>query len=167
MPKKKASKAGKKKAARAAARRSAPSTGNVGGAGSATGFRSAEDASALPVLVEQLAQHALTLGAPECEQMLRDLESASEEGGYGGCGVRGLVEGRLAQLRTMTPERLAEVQRAIAEDEDEDEDEGASMYGFEGGSCGFTAGECDELMEQGIKPWDDDAHAALGALHDY
>ena len=27
--------------------------------------------------------------------------------------------------------------------------------------------QCDELMCQGVKPWDDDAGAALGALYDF
>ena len=31
----------------------------------------------------------------------------------------------------------------------------------------YGADECDELAMQGIKPWDDDAAAAIGALADF
>tara|TARA_B100000609_G_scaffold166999_1_gene140090 strand:+ start:203 stop:388 length:186 start_codon:yes stop_codon:yes gene_type:complete len=30
--------------------------------------------------------------------------------------------------------------------------------------CGFTPSECDELLAQGVKPWDADAGAVLAAL---
>lgn len=62
------------------------------------------------------------------------------------------------------------------EEEDEDENDNnddehvsnsngyRSLYGFDGGCCGFTAAECDELMMQNVKPWDDDAEAVLEAL---
>lgn len=43
------------------------------------------------------------------------------------------------------------------EDEGEDEDEGC---------FGFTADEVEELLEQGVKPWDPDASAVLAALRD-
>jgi hypothetical protein len=44
-------------------------------------------------------------------------------------------------------------------DEDDDVDEG------EIGPYGFTHEEEMELMSQGVKPWDDDAHAVLAALN--
>jgi len=50
------------------------------------------------------------------------------------------------------------------EEEEEEEDTYESMYGFDGGHCGFSAGDCDELMMQGVKPWDDDAADVLRAL---
>ena len=34
----------------------------------------------------------------------------------------------------------------------------------EGGMCGFTASEVNELLCQGVKPWDDDAGAVMAAL---
>jgi len=39
-----------------------------------------------------------------------------------------------------------------------------SNYGFDGGCYGFSARDCDDLLDQGIKPWEDDAGAALGAM---
>ena len=44
-----------------------------------------------------------------------------------------------------------------------DSDSGG-MY-FDEGMYGFSAHDCDELLCQGVKPWDDDAGAVLGALH--
>ena len=49
---------------------------------------------------------------------------------------------------------------AIGYSSDEDEDEGA-------GECGFSAAECDELMAQGVRPWDSDANEVLAALSYY
>ena len=43
-----------------------------------------------------------------------------------------------------------------------DDDGGGSSFG--GGSCGFTASECEQLQEQFVKPWDTDARAVLNAL---
>lgn len=40
------------------------------------------------------------------------------------------------------------------------------MYGFDGGMYGFSASECDELLMQGVKPWDEDAGDVLAALAD-
>ena len=37
----------------------------------------------------------------------------------------------------------------------------------EDGMCGFSAGDCEELMCQGIKPWDPEAGAALMVLNGY
>ena len=44
------------------------------------------------------------------------------------------------------------------DDDDDDDDD------YEGGVCGFTGAQCNELLAQGVKPWDDDAHAVLDAL---
>ena len=44
------------------------------------------------------------------------------------------------------------------DDDDDDDDEGA---------CGFTASDCHELAMQGIKPWDEEAGAALAMLNGY
>ena len=43
-------------------------------------------------------------------------------------------------------------------------DDSRSNYGFDGGCYGFSTRDCDDLLDQGIKPWDDDADAALGAM---
>ena len=51
-----------------------------------------------------------------------------------------------------------------SESEDESEEESQSMFGFGRGMMGFSAAECDELLMQGIKPWDDDAAAAASVL---
>jgi len=37
---------------------------------------------------------------------------------------------------------------------------------YSGGMFGFSASDCEELMMQGIKPWDDEAGAALAVLND-
>ena len=50
--------------------------------------------------------------------------------------------------------------------DDEDDDDGEGYGGgssFGGGSCGFTASECEQLQEQFVKPWDTDARAVLNA----
>ena len=44
-------------------------------------------------------------------------------------------------------------------------EEDDSMYGFGGGCFGFSGADCDELMMQGVMPWDDDAEVVLGALY--
>jgi len=54
-------------------------------------------------------------------------------------------------------------QRLPWEDSFSDSDSGG-MY-FDEGMCRFSAHDCDELLCQGVKPWDDDAGAVLGALH--
>jgi len=41
---------------------------------------------------------------------------------------------------------------------------GRSMFGFDGGCLGFSEDELDELLMQGIKPWDEEADAALAVL---
>jgi len=51
-----------------------------------------------------------------------------------------------------------------SDSEDETEEESQSMFGFGKGMMGFSAAECDELLMQGIKPWDDDAGAAASVL---
>lgn len=38
-------------------------------------------------------------------------------------------------------------------------------YGGGGGYCGFSADDCEELMCQGVKPWEDDAENVLAFLH--
>lgn len=48
--------------------------------------------------------------------------------------------------------------RAHHRDDDED---------YDNGMLGFSAGECEELLCQGIKPWDDEAGAALMILNGY
>lgn len=45
-------------------------------------------------------------------------------------------------------------------DSDVSDDFGHGMYGF-------SASDCDELMMQGIKPWDDEAGDALAVLNGY
>jgi hypothetical protein len=46
-----------------------------------------------------------------------------------------------------------------------EEEEYESNYGFpDCGMYGFSAEECDDLLEQGVKPWDDDAAAVMAAL---
>lgn len=47
--------------------------------------------------------------------------------------------------------------RYESDDDDEDED---GIYG------GYSMSECDDLLAQGVKPWDDDADAVLSALYD-
>ena len=37
-------------------------------------------------------------------------------------------------------------------------------YDSDDGMCGFTRAQCDELLSQGVKPWEDDAGAVLSAL---
>jgi hypothetical protein len=39
--------------------------------------------------------------------------------------------------------------------------------GDDGGMLGFSASECDDLLCQGVKPWDDDADSVLGYLGGY
>lgn len=55
------------------------------------------------------------------------------------------------------------------EEEEEDEcisaEEGEDSEDEEG-MCGFSGRDCQELMCQGVKPWDDDAGAVLAALYD-
>ena len=53
-----------------------------------------------------------------------------------------------------TKERIEDLQ---AEKEDR-------MYGSNGGMCGFTGSEVDELQSQGVKPWDDNAAAAAALI---
>merc|ERR1712187_712766 len=50
-------------------------------------------------------------------------------------------------------------------DNSEDEsDQYKSKFGMDEGCCGFNARECDELLMQGVKPWESDAEGVLGAL---
>lgn len=44
-------------------------------------------------------------------------------------------------------------------------DDDESMYGFGGGMLGFSGRDCDELLMQGVKPWDDDAADVLAVLN--
>lgn len=69
---------------------------------------------------------------------------------------------------------LNEVDRALMDtlwDDDDDEDynsefDGASFSGSGNGLCyGFSHSDMMELAAQGVKPWDDDAHAVLAALN--
>ena len=53
---------------------------------------------------------------------------------------------------------------ANGEDSGSESEEEESMYGFGGGMCGFSASQCDELLMQGVKPWDDDALDVMAAL---
>ena len=43
-------------------------------------------------------------------------------------------------------------------------EEEESMYGSGEWMCGFSGSECDELLMQGVKPWDDVAEAVMAAL---
>ena len=38
---------------------------------------------------------------------------------------------------------------------------------FSGWICGIPPHMCQALLQQGIKPWDDDAWSALGVLYDF
>lgn len=46
-------------------------------------------------------------------------------------------------------------------DDDGDDDE------CDEGMCGFSASDCEELLCQGIKPWDPEAGAALMVLNGF
>eukprot|EP01063_Lacrimia_lanifica_P041473 TRINITY_DN9697_c0_g1_i1.p1 TRINITY_DN9697_c0_g1~~TRINITY_DN9697_c0_g1_i1.p1 ORF type:complete len:966 (+),score=220.87 TRINITY_DN9697_c0_g1_i1:84-2981(+) len=48
--------------------------------------------------------------------------------------------------------------------DDDDEEDFGGMYG---GMYGFSGADVEELLCQGVKPWDDDADAVLDALYDY
>lgn len=67
-------------------------------------------------------------------------------------------------------DRARGVERKFDEEESESEED-ESMYGFQrrgfsgGGMMGFSGAECDELLMQGVKPWDDDAMAVMAALN--
>ena len=138
-----------------------PPTGNSRGGGG----MSAEDAAALPVLVEQLAQHALTLDAAEYEKMLRETAAAALAGGVRDiAGVRDKITSRVAELRANSGVRVrdpfarstADVERAIGIVPGE-------LMRMRA-AAGFTADECDELAMQGMNPWDPDARAAISVL---
>jgi hypothetical protein len=49
-------------------------------------------------------------------------------------------------------------------DDDDNDDEDEYDSGEEYGAFGFTHNQEMELWEQGVKPWDEDAHAVLDAL---
>ena len=126
---------------------------------------SAEDAAALPVLVEQLAQHALTLDAAEYEKMLRETAAAALAGGVRDiAGVRDKITSRVAELRANSGVRVrdpfarstADVERAIGIVPGE-------LMRMRA-AAGFTADEGDELAMQGMNPWDPDARAAISVL---
>jgi hypothetical protein len=60
---------------------------------------------------------------------------------------------------TQSPKMPSMMERAaMGYSSDEDED---------AGECGFSAAECDELMAQGVRPWDSDANEVLAALSYY
>jgi hypothetical protein len=53
------------------------------------------------------------------------------------------------------------------EDYDRDEYEPGKSWlddDYDSGRCGFSERDCEDLLDQGVKPWDDDAGAVLGAL---
>ena len=50
---------------------------------------------------------------------------------------------------------------------DDNDDYSSSAYGFDGGCMGYSARDCDHLLECGVKPWDDDAGMVLSALNGY
>ena len=45
-----------------------------------------------------------------------------------------------------------------------DDDDDLSSYGEGDGQFGFPSDDVIELLAQGVKPWEEDAHAVLGAL---
>lgn len=57
-------------------------------------------------------------------------------------------------------DRRAAIGHGLNGDSDEDDSDGGG-----GGMCGFTASECEELLCQGVKPWDSDAENVLMALN--
>jgi hypothetical protein len=61
-----------------------------------------------------------------------------------------------------SPADVSEAQYQRAAREDEDGELGGGGGG--GGSCGFSALEVQELLSQGVKPWDEDAAGVLAAL---
>lgn len=59
--------------------------------------------------------------------------------------------------------RRQEIKREIWGSDCSDEDEyGGSAFG---GACGFSGADVEDLLAQGVKPWDDDAGAVLAALN--
>mmetsp|Transcript_46629 Transcript_46629/g.75081 ORF Transcript_46629/g.75081 Transcript_46629/m.75081 type:complete len:105 (+) Transcript_46629:149-463(+) len=53
------------------------------------------------------------------------------------------------------------------EDSEQDVDEESDSGSSGDGMCGFSSRDCEELMCQGVKPWDDDAGDCLDALNGY
>ena len=53
------------------------------------------------------------------------------------------------------------------EDGEWDDESSGDCSGSETGMCGFSGHDCEELLCQGVKPWDPDAGAVLAALGDY
>jgi hypothetical protein len=56
--------------------------------------------------------------------------------------------------------------KALSGEENDDDEEGYSEESSEEvlGPNGFTQAEEEELLSQGVKPWDEDAHNFLNAL---
>lgn len=66
---------------------------------------------------------------------------------------------RAAAVRLIYARLLAPDSRLLAPDSEPDSDDSDS------GMCGFSRSDCEELMAQGVKPWDDDAHRVMAVLN--